>query len=280
MPSPARVTLNLIISASLLAVAIGGCSRAKPIPTPASLTEGTSTPGVELAIGALGATPSPTTPVATPTPFAATETPMPTATPVPPTPTATPLPPSPTPEAEDADAAAEPTVASPVEDVAVAEELSYTVKWGDSLWALARTFGTTIEDIANRNGLIDTDFIRVGQALRIEVAGSTQPAGTVEYVVQTGDCLSLLAQRFGTSVEELQRANRIVNPWYIYAGQTLEIPSTAVASGATGTHYTVSSGDTLWHVAIRYGTTVWRIRIANNIRNPDLIYPGQVLIIP
>ena len=279
MASPTRVTLNLMISASLVVAAIVGCSRAKPIPTPTSLTEGTSTPGGELGVGASEETPSPTARINTPTPLPPTVTPVPTATPVPATPTATAVPPTPTPGTENVDAVV-PTVTPPVEDAAVAQELSYTVKWGDSLWALARAFDTTIEEIASRNGLIDTDFIRVGHVLRIETAGSAQPASTVDYVVQHGDSLSLLAQRFGTSVEQLQRTNGIVNPWYIYAGQTLEIPSGASASEATGTPYTVSPGDTLWHVAIRYGTTVWRIRIANNIRNPDLIYPGQVLIIP
>ena len=154
------------------------------------------------------------------------------------------------------------------------------MKWGDSLLALARYFDTTVEDIARLNGLTHTDFIRVGQVLRIDAVASAEPAAYLTYVVRRGDCLSAIAQRYGTSVEELRRINQIVNPWYIYVGQTLEIPSAGSQPGSSGTQYVVRPGDTLWHMAIRYGTTVWRISIANNIRNPNLIYPGQVLVIP
>ncbi|MBP1759336.1 MAG: LysM protein,collagen triple helix repeat protein, partial [Firmicutes bacterium] len=44
--------------------------------------------------------------------------------------------------------------------------------------------------------------------------------------------------------------------------------------------YVVKKGDTVWKIAQRYGTTMQAIILANNLRNPDLIYPGQVLFIP
>ena len=43
--------------------------------------------------------------------------------------------------------------------------------------------------------------------------------------------------------------------------------------------YTVKSGDTLWGIAQRYSSTVSKIAADNNIKNPDLIHPGDVLII-
>ena len=45
-------------------------------------------------------------------------------------------------------------------------------------------------------------------------------------------------------------------------------------------NYTVQPGDTLWNIAQRFGTTVEAIVALNNIANPDVIYPGQVLVIP
>lgn len=45
------------------------------------------------------------------------------------------------------------------------------------------------------------------------------------------------------------------------------------------TKYTVKSGDTLWAIANRYGSTVSKIAADNNISNPDVIHPGQVLVI-
>ncbi|MEW5866438.1 MAG: L,D-transpeptidase family protein [Bacillota bacterium] len=47
-----------------------------------------------------------------------------------------------------------------------------------------------------------------------------------------------------------------------------------------GRTYTVQPGDSLWSIAQRFATTVAAIVAANNIRNPDLIYPGEVLRIP
>lgn len=44
--------------------------------------------------------------------------------------------------------------------------------------------------------------------------------------------------------------------------------------------YVVRKGDTVWKIAQRFGTTMQAIILANNLRNPDLIYPGQVLFIP
>ncbi|MCO1601252.1 LysM peptidoglycan-binding domain-containing protein [Desulfosporosinus nitroreducens] len=44
--------------------------------------------------------------------------------------------------------------------------------------------------------------------------------------------------------------------------------------------YVVKKGDTVWKIAKRYGTTMQGIILANNLRNPDLIYPGQILFIP
>ena len=46
------------------------------------------------------------------------------------------------------------------------------------------------------------------------------------------------------------------------------------------TVYTVHPGDTLWAISLRYGTTVEAIVKANSIKNPNLIYPGQRLVIP
>lgn len=102
------------------------------------------------------------------------------------------------------------------------------------------------------------------------------------YRVVSGDTLSGIAARFGTTVAALASANRISNPDLIYAGQVLVVSggSTAGASGApaggSGT-YTVVAGDTLSGIASRFGTTVAALASANGISNPNLIFAGQVL---
>ncbi len=107
------------------------------------------------------------------------------------------------------------------------------------------------------------------------------------YTVQPGDTLSGLARRYNTSVQAIANANNIANPNLIYAGQVLEIPTDGGGvtpppppSPSPGGTYTVQRGDTLSAIARRFGVTYQAIAQANNITNPNLIYVGQVLIIP
>lgn len=116
-------------------------------------------------------------------------------------------------------------------------------------------------------------------------AGPAQQT-TTTYVVQWGDTMYSIAVRFNTTVQAIATANNITNPNLIYAGQTLIIPTgtpppTTPPSTPGGTVvYTVQPGDYLAKIARQFNTTVSAIVAANNIPNPNLIYPGQQLIIP
>lgn len=57
-------------------------------------------------------------------------------------------------------------------------------------------------------------------------------------------------------------------------------PGPKDAPGSEDRTYIVQPGDSLWSIARRFGTTVDAIVAANNVVNPDLIYPGEVLRIP
>ena len=166
---------------------------------------------------------------------------------------------------------------------------TYTVKWGDSLSSIAYRYGMTVEALMIANGLTNPNFIYAGQVLVIPGAGSPAPAmppgpplAKTYYTVKWGDTLEAIAYRYGTTVAAIMQANSLTNSWYIYVGQVLAIPSgTAMPpSYPAATYYTVRYGDTLNKIAIRYGTTVWALVQANNLPNPSLIYPGQMLVIP
>ncbi len=106
----------------------------------------------------------------------------------------------------------------------------------------------------------------------------------IRYTIQRGDTLSSIATRYNTTVDELARLNNIQNPNRIYTGETLLIPTknNSISSGSddkNNTIYIVRKGDTLTSIAKRYNTTVSNIVRNNNIVNPNLIYPGQRLII-
>jgi LysM repeat protein len=106
----------------------------------------------------------------------------------------------------------------------------------------------------------------------------------VRHVVRPGENLTQIARYYGTTVSAIVQANHLWNPNLIYTGQVLVIP---VSCGTTPppppgctTTYVVKRGEYLKVIAIRYGTTVATIVRLNNIRNPNLIYPGQRLKIP
>lgn len=101
------------------------------------------------------------------------------------------------------------------------------------------------------------------------------PGEDTYYTVVSGDTLSGIAAKFGVTVAQLCSWNNISNPDLIYVGQRLIVKKGGGGGGAK--YYTVVSGDCLSVIAERFGTTVAQICAWNNISNPSLIYPGQVL---
>lgn len=97
------------------------------------------------------------------------------------------------------------------------------------------------------------------------------------YTVKSGDTLSGIASKFGTTYQELARINNIKNPNLIHAGQVLKI-NTSNAAPKVET-YIVKSGDTLSGIAKKFGTTYQKIAKDNNISDPNKIYPNQKLVI-
>ena len=93
------------------------------------------------------------------------------------------------------------------------------------------------------------------------------------YVVQPGDSLYAIAQRFGVDAGDIYDTNGLSDIPYLVVGQALVIPSAE-------TVHTVRPGDTLWSIARRYGTTVSDIVALNGITNPGALTPGMTLRIP
>lgn len=96
--------------------------------------------------------------------------------------------------------------------------ITYTVQAGDSLWLIARRYGTTVEAIRQANGLT-SDVLQIGQVLRIPVSESPY----VEYTVRAGDTLWELSRRYGTTVEAIMQANGLSST-VLQIGQVLRIP--------------------------------------------------------
>lgn len=98
------------------------------------------------------------------------------------------------------------------------------------------------------------------------------------YIIQSGDTLGYIAQRFGTTAEEIIRINSISNPDLISPGQQLLIP------GLNGIHGTLSIlttklGEHLSDLEVEYGLDIDQIVKINKITSPTQIYTGSEVII-
>jgi LysM repeat protein len=202
--------------------------------------------------------------------------------------------------------------------------IEYIVKAKDNLNAIAEKYGTTVNEIKKLNNLKGNN-LSIGQLLKIPAKNSTvlntqdipaqtakaqpipavqptPPASTeqtmIEHVVAPKEFLGKIAEKYGTTVEEVKKANNLSGN-NLRIGQKLKIPATKNVDenkivsvseqptpvtdatkpvDATGTH-TVLRNETIFTVAKQYGITAYQLRKLNNL--PDnAITIGQVLKVP
>ena len=147
----------------------------------------------------------------------------------------------------------------------------YTVVAGDSLYAIARKYGLTMQELMEFNNLGST-LLSIGQVLKIPVAveETIPPATETTYTVKSGDSLYSIAKKYNTTVSDLMTYNRLTSN-LLSIGQVLKIPT-----NMSEITYTVKSGDTLYEIARKYNTTVDSIKNKNNLTSNTLSI-GQVL---
>ena len=166
------------------------------------------------------------------------------------------------------------------------EIIYYTVRKRDTLSQIASRYGTTVQEIANINGIQNINLIYPGQILKIltnsNVHGSeSNYTGKTYYIIRKGDTLSQIALRYGATVQNIVNWNNIQNPNLIYPGERIILYGTYNSSNSNIDnnyfYYRVKRGDTLWGISRKYGTSVSRIIMLNEIKNPNRIYVGQLL---
>jgi LysM repeat protein len=183
----------------------------------------------------------------------------------------------------------------------LAAESIYTVKSGDSLWKIANNNGVTVKQLMEWNKLT-SDRLNIGDKLRLQAGNSSDTAkSTVApatdasgiYTVQAGDCLSLIAQRHGTTVDSLMQLNQLKSS-FLQVGQKLKINSNAGSAGASApvaapavanqetntnqAYYIVQAGDCIGAIAQKYSMNSSELMSINGLKS-DLIYPGQKLLV-
>ncbi|WP_127585727.1 LysM peptidoglycan-binding domain-containing protein [Paenibacillus koleovorans] len=99
-----------------------------------------------------------------------------------------------------------------------------SVQPGDSLWAIARRHGVTVDEMIRVNGLeAQANRLVPGQALLV-------PIREIVHTVGAGETLWSIANRYGVSPDAIAHMNGISNPAMIYPGAQLRIPGTNAAA--------------------------------------------------
>ena len=189
---------------------------------------------------------------------------------------------------------------------------SYTVQAGDSYWRIANKYGISIEELQRLNGT-SSYFLYPGQSLVVPGSASTTsgsaastsssttstrsaaPSAGGSYTVQAGDSYWRIANKYGISIQELQRLNG-TSDYTLHPGQSIKVPgsgtnasassnsgsastSTTSAAPSAGGSYTVQAGDSYWRIANKYGISISELQRLNGTSN-YFLYPGQSLKVP
>jgi len=169
----------------------------------------------------------------------------------------------------------------------------YSVRAGDTMWDIARAFGTTVDALRRVNYIERGSRIYVGQKLRIPSSASklkdknsgrsptyastesssSGSSKTRTYKVRRGDTVWDIARANGTTTSHIRALNGLGRSSRIYPGQTL-----VVAGNDPGfVTYKVRRGDTLSRIAQRFRTTIAKIAAANGMTDADNLRVGSVL---
>ena len=149
----------------------------------------------------------------------------------------------------------------------------YTVKTGDTLYAIARKFNTTVNELINLNNLSNTN-LSIGQMIKLPQA--EEQSDYELYTVMNGDSLYSIANKYNIAVADLIDFNALPTT-VLTVGDVIRIPKNSV-NGKENV-YVVKPGDTLYRIANIYGVSVNDLIIANNLSS-NILTIGQELVIP
>ena len=182
----------------------------------------------------------------------------------------------------------------------------YRVKRGDTLGKIAKKFGVSVREIKRRNNL-RSNTIYPGQRLVIPTKGGNLnrkkkiKVKLITYRVKRGDSLAKIAKKFGTTVRELKKINRLRSS-KILVGQRLKVPVRVkvaqqtqkveksktskgsikfVPEGLTKVpvykYYRVRRGDSVIKIAKKFRVSPRTIIRVNHLKKPYILRPGQRL---
>ncbi|WP_303885900.1 LysM peptidoglycan-binding domain-containing protein [Abiotrophia defectiva] len=176
--------------------------------------------------------------------------------------------------------------------------VSATNSYQDATQHLTGRYATDTRYASKLNQLIQTYGLTQYDAGGSSTASPARPqapaTGGGSYTVQAGDSYWRIANKYGISIEELQRLNG-TSSYFLYPGQSLVVPGSAsttsgsassassstssASTSSAGGNYTVQAGDSYWRIANKYGISISELQRLNGTSDYNL-YPGQSLKVP
>ncbi|WP_339201719.1 N-acetylmuramoyl-L-alanine amidase [Peribacillus sp. FSL P2-0133] len=97
------------------------------------------------------------------------------------------------------------------------ETRSHTILKGDTLYSIAKKYGTTVDYLKSLNPKVNPNSLQIGQ--KLVLSGST----VTYHTVVKGDTVSALAEKYGSSIKNIKSWNELGDNNMIYAGQSLRV---------------------------------------------------------
>lgn len=184
----------------------------------------------------------------------------------------------------------------------------HIVRYGETLWLIARKYGTSVGQIKKMNNLARSNRIRIGQSLGIPVRANyippkvnrklaaTKKIGgassetiyqTTPYKVRKGDTIWTIASKYNISPNSLKSYNQQLKRKRsrIYAGEIIQVPmlkrektvTSLPLSNSNFVTHKVRRGETLTFIAKKYTTSINELTALNNLSQRSIIHPGDIL---
>lgn len=177
----------------------------------------------------------------------------------------------------------------PVYEPPVPPYFVYTVSRGDTISTIARRFRISMNALMEANDLHKKHYLRVGSHLRIpsgrytpSMAKRTYTPPTsnalVRYVVQEGDSLWTIANRYNTTVDSIRSLNKLKDK-NLKMGQEIMISPNHMTGerSSNAKTYVVQEGETLYFIAKKHQMNLADFLVLNNLKPSSTIYPGQTV---
>lgn len=155
----------------------------------------------------------------------------------------------------------------------VKESSYHVVRRGENLSLIARRYRVPLEDLKRLNNLSNRSILRVGQKIQVREVEEHQSANGATHKVRRGEHLTLIAQKYRTSVADLARLNGLKRNGVLFVGQVLKVDKQLVK-------HRVRRGETLLQIAQKYQVSPGQIVRFNDLKDRSRILAGQALLIP